>query len=782
VPLTATPTPIPGDRLERGLQAYHHGDYEAAEAEFEGILADTNAPLAEQQPALYWLGRTQLKAGAPAAAIGSLKKFIEIYPNLELTRTAQFNLGVAYEETGQFAKALTAYQASLSQAEDDPINAYIYERAGDAGRRARRYSDTLTAYQAGLAATDSLIFQASLREKIGAVELERGNPSGAIAQYELLLQASHTGPYRAKALRLLGEAHLAAGNTQTGYGYYLQAVNNYPSAYDSYLALIALVEADVPVDDFQRGLVDYYAGANEPALLAFERYLAQAVPVTILVTVPVTATSPITTTAPEPPYAADAVWLAALAAQNLGRYNEAGAYFRRLIDDYPGNPNWGKAHVELGKTLAYYQDQDEQAKTVWRDFATQNPAEPKAGEALWLAGRLELTEGLFAEAHDSLQQMAAFYPEHEFALEALYWSGQAAYRAGDLEGALTAWSALIAQYPHSSLVTFSGYWRARTLFELGRKVEAQKALIEVSQQPLDYYVARARELLADSEPVRLRLPTASELEREQAEAELWLSQSLGMTSNIVSLAPLDRKVLDDPAFRRGDALLELGLRAEAVAEFETVKENWWNNPLAMYQLSLYFRDRGLAKLSIITAARVIVLSPAKSWEEAPLFIQRLFYPIYFGDLILAEAEAHEVDPALLLAIMRQESLFEPAVESPAGARGLMQVMPTTGEQIADRTGFESFEADLLWRPYLNIRFGAWYISQQLAFFEGNQFAALAAYNGGPGNTEKWLAEAPPTDNDSFIEAIPFYETRLYVRLVYANLAAYRQLYGIVAEK
>jgi soluble lytic murein transglycosylase len=261
---------------------------------------------------------------------------------------------------------------------------------------------------------------------------------------------------------------------------------------------------------------------------------------------------------------------------------------------------------------------------------------------------------------------------------------------------------------------------------------------------------------------------------EQAEAEAWLKQWLGL-ADASNLAVLGQQILNDPAFQRGDALLELGLRDKALVEFETVKDNWWHDSLALYQLSLYFREKGLGRLSILTAARLVFLSPARSPEDAPLFIQRLYYPIYFPELIFAEVEQLELDPALLIALIRQESLFELSAESIAGARGLMQVMPATGEYVAQNSNFGDFEADQLWLPYISIKFGGWYLKQQLEIFEGNQFAALAAYNAGPGNVSEWLKTS--NDLDIFVESIPFWESRTYIRRIYVNLAAYRRLYG-----
>ena len=93
---------------------------------------------------------------------------------------------------------------------------------------------------------------------------------------------------------------------------------------------------------------------------------------------------------------------------------------------------------------------------------------------------------------------------------------------------------------------------------------------------------------------------------------------------------------------------------------------------------------------------------------------------------------------------------------------------------------EGFNTDQLWLPYVSIRFGSWYIDQQLGIFDDNQFAALAAYNAGPGNVLEWIKTSD--DLDIFVESIPFWESRVYIRKIYANLAAYRQIYGLSSSE
>jgi soluble lytic murein transglycosylase len=777
-----TETPVSSDRLAMAQQAYAGGDYETARLEFDALLADPGASPDEQRLALYWRGRSELDLEDTASAIATLQTFLAQYPTDQFARAAQFNLGRAYEQAGRYEEADAAYLASVVPG--DPVNVYVYERVGNVRLLTGAYTDTITAYQNGIDATEDTNSKARLREGIAQAELLRGDGGAAIAQYETILSMPQLdNSYRARILRLMGDGYRTLGDIEAARARYLEAVNRYPEAYDSYLALVELVVNDnVPVDEFQRGRVNYHAGSYQPAIAAFERYLAQlpTEPISDTATLTTTETVSDTTIADAStaalPRADEALWLMALSQQALGQYYNAIATFQRLIDEYPTSTHWGEAHFQKGETLLYQGNYGE-AQAVWRAFATQNPAHSLAPESLWRAARLAQSEDQVEEAHTQLHALVDTYPNSERASEALYWAGQASYKLEDYEGAIEDWKALVENYPDSELVSFAGYWQAKTLLALGRNDEARAVLTKTSEEgPLSYYRLRARDLLEGRQPetVPLQLPGEAELMSEKAETESWLQQWLGLAET-ENLAALSAQLQSDPGFERGNTLLELGLRDQALVEFETVKDRWWNDALAMYQLSVYFWERGLGRLSILTAARLIALSPAKDPEDAPLFIQRLYYPIYFPELIFGEAEKYELDPVLLAALIRQESLFELSAHSHAGARGLMQVMPATGEYVAQNIDFSSFDADQLWLPYVSVKFGAWYLDQQLGLFNDHQFAALAAYNAGPANVLEWMKASD--DLDIFVESIPFWESRTYIRRIYENLAAYRRLYG-----
>jgi soluble lytic murein transglycosylase len=160
-----------------------------------------------------------------------------------------------------------------------------------------------------------------------------------------------------------------------------------------------------------------------------------------------------------------------------------------------------------------------------------------------------------------------------------------------------------------------------------------------------------------------------------------------------------------------------------------------------------------------------------------MFFNRLRFGTHYADLIMPAAQDYDFNPLFLFSVVRQESLFESFVRSSAAARGLMQIIPSTGETIARNLGWpENYTDDDLYRPTISIRFGVDYLHDQRNRFKGDLYAALAAYNGGPGNAMAWKALSGD-DPDLFLEVIRFSETRSYIQRIYEIFSIYRRLYS-----
>jgi len=166
----------------------------------------------------------------------------------------------------------------------------------------------------------------------------------------------------------------------------------------------------------------------------------------------------------------------------------------------------------------------------------------------------------------------------------------------------------------------------------------------------------------------------------------------------------------------------------------------------------------------LAAVAYLVLRP-------PDFVERLRYPLRYRAIVTGHARNYDLDPALLAAVIYQESKFRPDAKSSSGAIGLMQLLPSTAHGIALHTGGSKFRTSDLYVPELNVRYGAWYLHHLLERY-GDERTALAAYNAGQDNVDRWRAQG---------RGISFPETRAYVDRVEHLKGLYRRLYGLTPD-
>lgn len=173
---------------------------------------------------------------------------------------------------------------------------------------------------------------------------------------------------------------------------------------------------------------------------------------------------------------------------------------------------------------------------------------------------------------------------------------------------------------------------------------------------------------------------------------------------------------------------------------------------------------------LVTLLIVFVIIGGWGWVE-----RSYIYPYDYRSYIETSAAHYSADPYLVAAVVKHESKFQPRARSDGGALGLMQLMPATAAWIARQLD-EPFTEDDLYDPALNIRYGVWYLAELEAEFGGNDILALAAYNAGRGNVREWMERYRWNEQFDEIEAIPYPETRLYVRRVLEDREQYKRLY------
>lgn len=292
-------------------------------------------------------------------------------------------------------------------------------------------------------------------------------------------------------------------------------------------------------------------------------------------------------------------------------------------------------------------------------------------------------------------------------------------------------------------------------------VEAGLAWLTDASREADtwrYWSARAKAKLGRSEAAEAGF---RQLAQSRSFHGFLAAQRLGLPYQLNAVTPVAADEFFDPGVGRVEELLALGRNDEARTEWRTMIARL--PPEQRLDAARLAESRGWAYYTIYAA---IV---AKAWDEVGLR-----FPTAFERLFVAHAEAESVATNELLAIARRESAMDPLAVSPVGARGLMQVMPTTGRLVARKLGMAWRSSHLQTVDY-NIAIGARYYRSLLDRFDGHRAKALAGYNAGPHRVDRWAAEPLPTDR--WIEGLPFRETREYVQNVLAYNVIYDQRSG-----
>jgi soluble lytic murein transglycosylase len=757
---TPLPTPAlppdatPAELLALGRRALAEGDDALAVAAFRAVL-DAPGDLADDDIAAARLGfavallaeghaneaTAELEAVAqqPQSRTADARSDALVAP-LNVADAAAFHLGRARAVAGDQAGAVEAYSAYLANNPD--MAAYVQPLIADAHEARGDTPAVIAALTASLDAPAQRFQVVANRLRLAALHLAGGDYAAAIAQYDAIHDIARTEATKGQMTFLAGQAEIMAGNTAAGHERFLTAVADYPRAVESYQALLALVEAGVPVDEYQRGVVDYYIGVYQPAVEALLRYLAN----------------------PPAQPAGDAHLFLAWSYEGLGDVDNGLAALDAFAEIDPA-----RALFERGELLRRA-GRTAEAIAAYDAYLADDPDADNAAAVVWSAARLADDAGQ-PDAAGRYLALADDYPFDPNTPLALYRAAELR-EPSDADEAQALRQRLIDQYP-------ANVHAAEALFRL-LKDERQNANLSAQAGTLtlsNYFALRAADLAAGVMPFSadspMTLPETPDAGREEAEA--WLREQLTAAGTPpAELSGLSPALAADPQRIIGEKLWQLGLLEEAKAELEAVREQSAGDVAATYQLARYFGELGLYRSSIVAAASLLQQMGVTAFD-APPYLGRLAYPAYYADLILPLADQYDFVPRLQFALVRQESLFESFARSGAAAQGLSQVIPDTGAWIAQRLQWPGFKNEDLYKPYVGLHFGAYYLSEQLNNFDGHVHAALAAYNGGPGNAARWFQTAG-SDHDLFVDTVDFPETRLYIERIYEGFNAYRHLY------
>jgi soluble lytic murein transglycosylase len=183
----------------------------------------------------------------------------------------------------------------------------------------------------------------------------------------------------------------------------------------------------------------------------------------------------------------------------------------------------------------------------------------------------------------------------------------------------------------------------------------------------------------------------------------------------------------------------------------------------------------MSRRTLATLATIALFGLLVGLIVADHDVRTLGLPLSDASVIREQAAEKHLDPALIAAVIYAETKFDPR-PSPAGAQGLMQILPATAYYLAQLSGGRRFTASDLATPTVNVAYGSYYLRYLLDHYNGNEMLAVAAYNGGLANVDSWVARASASGRQLTVSAIPFSETRAYVQRVLAAQRAYRATY------
>lgn len=724
--------------LRRGEALWADGDHAGALAAYEQIRsAYPDTPAAAES--LLRTARTYLEMGRPLSATLVLTPALEALPE-EARHRAVFLLAEALRQSDSCPLAIPLYLRYREEgtAMEDLVAerlAWCYRALGDNGRAAEEFARAAGPCR-------------SAAEQVGALEeaarqlRATAAYTDALARYEQILSIARYPWYRAAILFRMGETLQQAGKPEEARSRWQELLSAYPQTAAAAQAADALLAAGAVVDPYLAGQAYAAVGRTDEAVAQMEEAWRRSA---------------------SPP--ADLRYALARARADQGDLAGALGELDGLIAAAPTDPD---PLMEQGRLQAAAGAVDGALQT-YALVAERFPRHPSAGEALYQAGLLLEEQGLFDRAVAAWGALLERFPRHGRAAAARFRAGLLRYRQRDFEEAAALWAGEEgADFPRAAL------WRGLALARLGRQAEARRSWAAAAAGS-GYYAARAKELLSAGPDFGQfqQTPAVGTGFAERREAEAWLEESLGQPVS----RTLPQRLRHDPCFRRGQELLDLGLDSQARQPFHLLSDRFSGDGPALYALALYLHEQGLYAQSILCTYRLLDLAHA-SEAESPTFLLRLLYPLPYAHLILPQAREQGVDPFLVFSLVRQESLFDRYATSWAEARGLTQVIPSTGEWIAATLGYTPFSVEDLYRPLISVRFGTWYIGQGLRDFAGQAIPALAGYNGGPGNARRWAeGQVPVPDLDLFVEQVDFAETQDYIQRVYTYYWTYRRLYA-----
>ena len=430
--------------------------------------------------------------------------------------------------------------------------------------------------------------------------------------------------------------------------------------------------------------------------------------------------------------------------------NDAIPTLELIARDFPESSEAAKALYQIGQ-IYWNRHENTQALEYFQLILEKYPTSEYVDRARFAAADIHEYFGRRPEAIQLYSDIIKLSPVGQIRDDAAWRLAWLYYRNGDLPSASEAFSTLSKQSGNGPFGTAALYWQARISEKSGENDKARQTYRQITASaPESYYQSLSWRALQ-------RLGDASEEPK-------WVVASSPQEADDPPIAP-------ELVFHlsRARALGSLSLQHLAITELDELNRAATpSNRMRAFLMREYFKTGGYAR-SLQLANQL----PSSRRDREPYR-----YPLAFWQLIQQKAQQRGLDPYLVLALIRQESLFDARARSPAAALGLMQLLQPTAARVAKQIGIAVPTPDMLFDPDVNLTLGTQYLKDLLARYSNNRQKAIAAYNAGESAVDRWEKEISTDDIEEFVERIPYVETRGYVKLVLRNQQIYKSLYEI----
>lgn len=434
-------------------------------------------------------------------------------------------------------------------------------------------------------------------------------------------------------------------------------------------------------------------------------------------------------TSADPALHARAIYLEGACYRRLNREESCLKMRDRALELYPKSPYTEQlllavaSHYDVSNEI-------EKAQEAYRELYERFPSGGYAERALWRLSLFSYVRKRYDEALQGFYKYLRAYPDPRNAIAAIYWMGRCCQSLGDTTHA----SYLLGEV--RTLAKHSYYGRRASEAEQALKMSGGGGSRPPGEPDFD-------EVAKTVDGVRLPLATVAE--------------PSGATVSIIE---------------RAQQLATADLLDLALSELRWGIRRFPEDRALSYVMSRVYEIKDDYFGVITTLHRAFPDYTDRPINSLPVEIWGLLFPARHWNVISKQAAKYNIDPNLILGIIRQESAFKEEARSSANARGLMQVLPSTGRKVARQAGMARYEVKKLYRAETNIALGTHYLASLLRHYDGNEELALAAYDAGDARVDRWMRELGTADMAEFVERIPFNETRSYVKQVLTNKAHY----------